>query len=225
MMTNDSAAPDPEQDVVRLKQRAERATARPFDLHTFDLLPPTWETEYWRAVMHACTGATQSPRALLEAGEFVLAPESTLDDETLTVRLWQVIRRLQHLNIFLTATNHLNDRELYRWLREEALTQFVVLSPGSPHNYALIHVISNGDEQDFELWAKYYMAPDERERWLSENPDETLPDTCKPPFDRDRHLPCFIPHIDHDDSSEDLSWMEEFDDDDEPEDGDEWKRL
>lgn len=225
MSNDDSASLDPEVELSRLIERAERATSRPFDLHTFDLLPPMWETAYWRWVMRARTGATESPRKLLEAGGFPLPPPDTFENEVLTIRLWQLLRRLQHLNIFLSTTDHLSDRELYAWLRDKALTEFVVLSPGAPHNYVLIHVISDVSEEDFELWAKYYMDPSERERWLEENPDDKLPEACRRPYDRDRFLPCFVPQFDPDEPSGDLSWMEEIDDDDEPEDGDEWKRI
>jgi len=225
MNTDDSANLDPEVELSRLIKRAEGATSRPFDFNTFDLLPPMWETAYWRLVMRARTGATESPRKLLEAGGYPFPPADAFENDALILRLWQLFRRLQHLNIFLSTTDHLSDRELYSWLRDKALNEFVVLSPGSPHNYVLIHVISDSSEEDFELWAKYYMDAAEREQWMEENPDDKLPEPCPRPFDRDRFLPCFVPQFDPEENSSDLSWMEEIDDEDEPEDGDEWKRL
>lgn len=228
---------DPDVLLGRLVERATRATGRPFDESIFDLLPPMWEHAYWRAVIRARPGATASPRALFEAGGLPLPSAESMDDDRVSVRLWQLIRRMERVGIFLTSTDHLDDRHLYSWLRNTGLDKFVITAPGSTTSYTMIDVIGGGTDEDFETWARYYMDTAEREHWIEEHPDEPLPATEPKPFDRDRYLPRFSPYFLSGSDFDDMSWMDGDDDgpeggtgdgggdnDEGPEEGDEWKR-
>jgi len=224
MINPENSDIDPDVELALLIERAERATGRPFDWNSFDLLPPAWEHAYWRAIIRARPGATSCPRALMEAGGFSFPPADSLEPDALIVRLWQLIRRLQQVNIFISSTDHLSDRDFYSWLRETGLQEFMTTAPGSTEVYTQLDVVSSGSGEDFEVWARYYMQESDREQWREENPGEELPESKPLPHNRDRYLPRFVPYFSGDDGLEDLSWMEEFDDDDEPEEGDDWKR-
>lgn len=231
-MTNpDPGDVDADVELGRLTERAARVTGRPFDGSTFDQLPPTWEHRYWQAVIQARPGATESPRALFESGGFAIPPADALDDDQLTFRLWQLIRRMERVNIFLTSTDHLSDRQLYVWLRETGLNKFLMTAPGSTSTYTGLDVIGGGSDEEFEIWARYYMDDAEREHWIEEHPEEEIPEPQERPFERDRFLPRFSPYFADGSDFDDMSWMDDEDDgddtgfdDDEPEEGDEWKR-
>lgn len=229
-MTNpDPGDVDAEVELSRLIERAERATGRPFDGSTLDLLPPTWEHRYWRTVIQGRPGATASPRALFEAGGLTLPPAETMDDDQLTLQLWRLIRRMERVNIFLTSTDHLSDRQLYTWLRDTGLTKFVMTAPGSTSGYTGLDVIGGGSDEDFEIWARYYMDEAEREHWIEEHPEDELPESKPRPFERDRFLPRFSPYFAGGEDFDDMSWMDDDEDgddpdEDEPGEGDEWKR-
>jgi len=219
---------DAESILTRMRERISRVTGREFGVASFDAFPPVWEHAYWRAVMTVYPGVTESPRALFEAGGFPLPSPGDLDDDQLTVRLWQLIRRMERVGIYLTSTDHLDDRALYSWLRSVGLDTFVITAPGSTSSYTMLDIIGSGSDEDFETWARYYMDAAEREHWAEEHPDEPLPETKPRPFNRDRFLPRFTPYFANGDELGDMSWLDDADDDSDagegPDEGDEWKR-
>ena len=84
--------------------------------------------------------------------------------------------------------DHLTDRELYRYLREEMLEQPIRIS-GDPNSFWQFDVIGGGSEEDIAIYLRYYADDEERSRWAVEFPDMPMPEREKLPFDRDRYLP------------------------------------
>ena len=130
---------------------------------------------------------TTNFQQLIDAGIKLPEPES-LDDETLTAKLWEVIDGLAKLRVFISETDHLSDRELYTalWrdvLRQETEAIFDEYSAGH------VDLPGTGSDPDTFLYLKYYADEDFRQHWLKEFPDYVMPDHEDPPHDRDERLP------------------------------------
>ncbi len=113
--------------------------------------------------------------------------ERDLDDATLHARLWELINAMAAAGVFVESTNHLSDRELYRYLVAHGLREETLLpTPGSGGGW---HLSPLGDsDEDTEIYLRYYADDETRERWHRDF-GATLPAKEKPPFDRDRLLP------------------------------------
>jgi hypothetical protein len=126
---------------------------------------------------------------LVRAGVAMPPPES-LDAESVTTVLWEVIRHLARMNVFLEQTDHLSDAELYSHLWRQALREEIpdIRNPEDELNGAWhIQLLCSGSDEDMQLYLKFYADDRERKRWMKEFPD--MPAHQDPPYDRDRHLP------------------------------------
>ncbi len=126
---------------------------------------------------------------LLVQGGMELPPPDELDDAQLTAKLWEVIRSLAMLRMFLYSTDHLSDRELYEQLWHEILLEenpvMLINSDSTCH----IDLVSNGSEEAIELYLRYYADEEARRDWVKDWPNVAIPAHQALPFDRDRHLP------------------------------------
>ncbi len=118
-----------------------------------------------------------------------LPPPDQLDEQSLSSKLWEVIRGMAFLGAYLYNTNHLSDRELYDRLWTEVLREPTVLLPANAGFAEHIDIIGSGSEEDIQLYLRYYADEEERRRWADHWPDSAMPDHESPPFDRDRLLP------------------------------------
>jgi hypothetical protein len=128
------------------------------------------------------------PLDVLTRDGFDLPPPELLGDQALSAKLWELIRVLAARHMFLDRTDHLSDRELYIWLRDDALRQEYTgfgVPPGNWH----VDVLGGCSEEDLILAMRYYADDEERARWAAEFPDFPMPHRQPPPYDRDRHLP------------------------------------
>ena len=143
----------------------------------------------WFRHLDACESGpwTTEFQLLTDAGVHLPEPES-LDDEALTSKLWEVIRELATMRVFLSETDHLSDRQLYTRLWGRMLREDVPLVPLSPGSASHLRAIGTSDE-DNNLYLKYYADEEWRDRWRVEFPRDIIPAHEDPPFDRDRHLP------------------------------------
>ena len=121
--------------------------------------------------------------------------ECDLDDESLHARLWEIIKAMDAVGMILESTDHLSDRELYRYLVTDALCEETILpTPGSGGRWH-ISPIGGGSEEDNEIYLRYYADDETREQWHRDF-GATLPAKEPPPFDRDRLLPVHDVHSD-----------------------------
>ena len=125
---------------------------------------------------------------LVQGGMELPAPEE-LDDSQLTVKLWEVIRGLAMLRMFLYNTDHLSDRELYEELWHEVLREENPDMPVNENSACHIDLVSSGSEEDIELYLRYYADEEDRQLWAKDWPNDAMPEHETPPYDRDRHLP------------------------------------
>jgi hypothetical protein len=101
--------------------------------------------------------------------------------------LWTLIGRLAELNIVIEQTDHLDDAALYGFLLGFLDEPLHLLS--DPETIMHIDLVGSGSDEDNAVFFRYYASDEEREHWMREFPDETLPPRERPPHDRDRLLP------------------------------------
>ena len=137
----------------------------------------------------------ERPIDVLRNNGVSIPDERDLDDDSLHARLWEIINAMAAVGMVLESTDHLSDRELYRYLVTDALREETILpTPGSGGAWH-ISPIGGGSEEDNEIYLRYYAGDETRKQWHRDFGD-ILPAKEKPPFDRDRLLPVQDVHAD-----------------------------
>ena len=113
-------------------------------------------------------------------------PPSEVDDAQLTGRLWEFIYALAGRRFYLYRTDHLSDRELYTWLHDR---WFAAEVPDLPYESGWNSTSSPGHEEGADVYLRFYASPEEREGWHADFPEDTIPPSEQPAYDRDRWLP------------------------------------
>ena len=72
--------------------------------------------------------------------------ERDLDDDSLHARLWEIINGMAGVGMVLESTDHLSDRELYRYLVSDALCEETILSPPGCGVWHLSPIGGGGEE-------------------------------------------------------------------------------
>lgn len=145
--------------------------------------------EFWERVLEFEKAPSGTRFAQLEEAGVALPPPESLHDAKLRGKLWEVIRKLAELRVFLYHTDHLSDRELYALLWDDLLREETVIMPPNPDSACHLDIIGSGSEEDVQIGLKYYDDEKERAYWHESFPEDLIPDHEDPPYDRDRHLP------------------------------------
>lgn len=131
---------------------------------------------------------------LLIADGIELPPPDSFTENSVSDKLWEVIRGMARRRYFLDSTNHFSDLELYQKLWTDTLNE-----PGEdltnhpfPGNWH-IDLVGSGSEEHTELWLRHYADEADRAMWAADFPDDVIPEHVDPPHDRDRHLPQAYP--------------------------------
>jgi len=118
-----------------------------------------------------------------------LPPPEDLTAPQVHEKLWEVIKYLAKMRVFLYSTNHLSDRELYIELWTDLLNTEVPNLFYNPDSAWHLDILGAGSEADTQLWLRYYATENERKDWLNEFPEDPHPPTETPPYNRDHLLP------------------------------------
>lgn len=122
------------------------------------------------------------PLAVLRERGIEMPDDATLNDDEVHRRLGDVILAMHAIGLVVEWTDHLSDRQLYRYLGE-ALQEETLLTD-DPNSTWHLSPIGGGSEEDNEIYLRYYADEEERRRWARRGvavpPKEPLP------FDRDR---------------------------------------
>ena len=112
--------------------------------------------------------------------------DAGLSDEALAAKVSEIANAIFAFGMVLEQTDHLSDREFYRWLVEMLREETILSTDG----LTTCHVspIGGCSEEDNVIYLRYYADDEDRERWHRDFGDE-LPPKEKPPYDRDRLLP------------------------------------
>jgi hypothetical protein len=164
---------------------SRRWTATPRACH--EAIGPSLDElgRYFRSV-EAGESRTDFQR-LLDAGIDLPRP-SSLSDEEVLAKLWEVIGALAALRVYLSSTDHLGDRELYTALWTSVLRQEVEVL-GDDLAVWQVDLVCGGGEQATHLYLKHYADERERRQWAEEFPGDPIPAHEAPSFQRDRRLP------------------------------------
>lgn len=132
------------------------------------------------------TESGEIPLEVLRArGMAIPVEDHELDDEALHKKLWEVIEGMASIGMVLEDTDHLTDRELYRYLVREALMEeTMLLGSGLWH----ISPIGGWSEEDMQIHLRFYADDAEREEWQRDSGDPLPPKEARR-ADRDRLLP------------------------------------
>jgi hypothetical protein len=178
--------PDQEERIAKLRQEVERLGGNAMSLES---MPADMEEEFLRHVLEYENAEPISLLQLLENSGMEVPPPEPLDDESLTIKLNEIVARMASLGAYLLHTDHLSDRALYEYLYHDGLREEAVLFPENPSYAYMIDLTGSGSEEDNQIYLKYYADEEYRRQWASDWPDDSVPDHEPPPFDRDRFLP------------------------------------
>jgi hypothetical protein len=176
--------------IERLKQQAAAMSGgRMVSGISLDL-PPEIEEQFWKNVLAVENAPEAVPFDELLRRGMALPPPEELDDVALVAKLWDVIRGLEDLGVYLEFTNHLSDRQLYVSLWSRILREPMAISPEDLDSAWQIDVSAAASDDDgIDVYLTYYADEEDRRQWADEYPDDQLPEPKPLPYDRDRHLP------------------------------------
>lgn len=124
---------------------------------------------------------------LRQAGIEIPDDDAALSDEAIAAKLSEIAKALFTYGMVLEQTDHLSDRELYRWLVADILREETILSTDGLSTWH-VSPIGGGSEEDNEIYLRYYADDEDRARWQRDF-GEALPAKEQRPYDRDRFLP------------------------------------
>jgi hypothetical protein len=188
-----------EERIQNLKEQARQAAGGHMTAWESDGLSADVREQFWRRVM-AFENAPEMTdfERLTDAGMELPAPDA-MNDEQLTAKLWEVIHGLARMRVFLSATDHLSDRELYSMLWQRVLREENPVLPRDCDSAWHVDLLGTGDEADTDMYLKYYADERDRQQWLEDFPEYVMPAHEDPPFHRD----CLLPRAYHNGSTDD----------------------
>ena len=108
------------------------------------------------------------------------------DEAELRAKLQELFEEMFEIGIVVDSTDHLSDRDLYRYLVDDVLLVEMMLST-SVGGHWNVSPIGGGSEADNDIYLRYYADDEDRESWRREFGDP-LPPKEEPPYGRDRFL-------------------------------------
>src|SRR5688500_7430095 len=154
--------PDQEERIAKLRQEVQKLGGNTVSLES---MPADMEEEFLRHVLEYESGEPISLLRLLENSGLEVPPPDQLDDESLTIKLKDVIERMASLGAYLLHTDHLSDRALYEYLYLDGLREEAVLLPENPSYAYLIDLTGSGSEEDNQVYLKHYADEEHRRQW------------------------------------------------------------
>ena len=143
--------------------------------------------EFWKNIVAFERAPLVTMHQKLERAALSMPADSELSDAEVHTKLWQIIRWMAaEGGTVLEDTNHLSDRQLYVWLRDDYFHQ-----PDSDMPGMTCHASPVGScgEDDMKIIMRYYADQEWRAQWAADWPEFEMPPHEEPPFDRDRSLP------------------------------------
>jgi hypothetical protein len=176
-----------EVEVERAKAVARDLGGRALDCFEEEGAPAHFRRVFWSevAALESALGSSYAKR-LREVGIALPEPEE-LGEVGLGPKLWEVVGGLASLQVWLTCSDHLSDRELYERLWHSVLPRGCY--PPIPDAAIVIDCITLDENRRDLDYLRYYANDLARAMWQDQWPEKKLPDREALPFDRDRFLP------------------------------------
>ena len=184
-MAKPSSQPPTSDDFEQLMLNARlRDELEPFCDESFELLDnhrlSTREENEFLATMLARERAPVLPISKWFEPELCLPRPETLSDRELHRLLWDILNKLYDKRVVLDFTDHLSDRQLYCLILRDILPSHEKKTD-LPRNYLHWHCLD--DDNDPEIWLRYYASDEERAAWAEES-NLPLPNAESPPYPR-----------------------------------------
>lgn len=177
------------QRIDEIKDRLQQIAGGQMAAGELDGLDAKTRRLFWERVLEVESAPlTTDFDRLLKAGVALPEPAS-LNDASLTTKLWEVIRSLARMRVFLEDTNHLSDRELYTHLWHRSLREEIPEQSEDDKSVWHVQVLGTDSDDGAYIYLKFYADEKWRTEWQAEWPDYIMPPHEDPPYDRDRHLP------------------------------------
>ena len=173
-------------NINRLKNEANELAEGKMTTSESDDAPSEALEEFWRNVVAFEKIPLTTLHRKLESDGIQMPADTELDDAELHLKLWEIIRWSADNGAVYENTNHLSDRELYIWLRDDYFHQRENYAPGMIWHASPIG--SYGPE-DMVIYHHYYADEESRRDWAEQFPEDEMPPRQAPPFDRDSSLP------------------------------------
>ena len=190
---------DQEIRINELKEQANELVGGEMTTWESDDCPPEISEQFWKNVVAYESAPVTSSFQELQEASVDLPPAEQLSDEELPAKLWVLIHRLANLGTYIHSTNHLSDRELYVRLWKDSLREEHPAIPKNSRGSWHIDLIGSGSDEHNLLYLKHYASEETRQGWMKDFPNYVMPPHEDPAYDRDRHLPQWIPPCDPDD--------------------------
>jgi len=151
--------------------------------------PPDLKEQFLQRVLEFESRPRTTLKVVLEERGWRFMEPVALSRHEVGRHLWELIRAMASVHVYLDFTAHMSDRELYDYRWNPALVEEDVYLPDDPAWICQIDPIGSGSEEHTRLYLRYYADEFWRESWTQEFPEDSLPARETPPYDRDRHLP------------------------------------
>jgi hypothetical protein len=175
--------------INELKCEAEELAGGQMATWESEDMPPDMSEQFWRHVVDYENAPDTSLYHQMVEGGLELPEPDTLTDKQVAAKLKEMFEWMAARRHFISATDHLSDRELYTLLVEETLHEVMKDMPYDEYSAYEIDLVSNGSDESTHLYLKHYADEESRKHWQESFPDYNMPPHEDPPYDRDRTLP------------------------------------
>ncbi len=173
-------------NINRLQNEANELTGGQMSLSESSDAPSEILEEFWENVVAFERAPLTTLHDKLAVAALTMPDDSELDDAQLHEKLWEIIRWSAENGAVYENTDHLSDRELYVWLRDDYFHQRENYTPGMVWHAS---PIGSYGEKEMIIYNRYYADEAERADWAEQFPDDEMPPHEALPFDRDESLP------------------------------------
>ena len=173
-------------NIHRLKNEANELAGGEMTSFEADEAPAEILEEFWENVVAFERAPLTTLHQKLESDGISMPADGDLDDAQLHEKLWQILRWSAENGAVYESTNHLSDRELYIWLRDDFFHQRENYEGGMTWHAS---PIGSYGAEEMVIYHRYYADEESRRDWARDYPEDEMPPREEPPFDRDKLLP------------------------------------
>ncbi len=182
----DHAETERRMNIHRLKNEANEITSGQMTSSEESDAPSEVLEQFWENVVAFEKAPLTTLHEKLAKDGLEMPADAELNDADLHLKLWQIIRWSAENGAVYESTNHLSDRELYVWLRDDYFHQRENYANGMVWHASPIG--SYGTEE-MVIFHRYYADEKDRAQWAADYPEDEMPPRETLPFNRDGSLP------------------------------------